>query len=412
MIHIFTITARNYLAIALTLGDSISKFHPEAKFTICVADGIEGLGDVLKNPNHTLLDVPKIFDKAEINDLAFKYNITEYCTSVKPAIFRHIFDTEKEVDLVYYMDPDTCLFSRLDPITAGTPEKTLYLAPHLIDCRIADSHGYPEYRHLWEGIFNLGFCAIRRTQRSTEIIDWWDARLREYCYADHLDGLHTDQKWMDYAPVFFGDTLEIVRHKGVNVAHWNISERPIEIVAGQHYAGEQPLIFFHFSGFDFKGDMLTKHSPVETQRQYLTQTLTDMSKAYRDNVKRNGFDRFITIPYAFGTFEDGTPITQPIRRLYRVSSKERSFVTPFSSTSDFYQAAANAGLLDRSSAARSNYTKATVTNLDAKLDRIASLLRFALKTIGFRRYAQLVKLAGYLGRFENHVFLLGKKREA
>jgi len=412
MIHIFTITARNYLAIALTLGKSVSKFHPEARFTICVADGVEGVEDALTDPNHRVLDVSKLLSKGEIDDLAFKYNITEYCTSIKPAVFRHIFETEQDVDLVYYMDPDTCLFSRLDPIVESSPNKTLYLAPHLIDCRIEDSHGYPEYRHLWEGIFNLGFCAIRRGNRSAEIVEWWDARLREYCYADHLDGLHTDQKWMDYAPVFFGDVLEIVRHKGVNVAHWNISERPVTVIDGQYFAGGQDLIFFHFSGFDFKGDLLTKHSPAEKQREYMVGPLTNLSRSYRENVKKNGFDTFITIPYAFGTFDDSTPITQPVRRLYRMASKQQIYTEQFKSTGRFYKIAAQAGLLDRSPAARGNYTKATVANLDAKLGRIASLLRVALKAIGFRRYAQLVKLASYLGRFENHVFLLGSKRDS
>jgi len=406
MIHIFTITARNYLAIALALGESVSRHHPEARFTICVADGLEGVDIVLTNSNHRLFDVPGMFDQSELEDLAFKYNITEYCTSVKPAIFRKIFADEPDTDLVYYMDPDTYLFSRLEAITAATPHKTLYLTPHLIDCRLADDHPYQEYHHLWEGIFNLGFCAIRRTADSEKIVDWWDARLRQYCYADRTDGLHTDQKWMDYAPAFFSEQLEVVRNHGANAAHWNLAERPIAEIDRKYHAGKDELVFFHFSGFDFKGELLTKHAPAEKQKVYLTPAIIHMSKVYRTEVKKQGFDDFIKIPYAFAAFDDGTPITPTLRRLYRELVKDQPLVRPFSAQGSFFALLNKKKLLDKSDAARGNYSKGTVDNLSAKMDRLGRILGRLLPIIGVKRYSQLVKLAGYLGRFENHAFLL------
>lgn len=409
MIHIFTITARNYLSLALTLGDSVARQHPEARFTIFVADGLEEVAVSLKSPLHQIRDGQQVFAPEVQQNLSFKYNITEYCTALKPAIFRSLFSTESDTDLVYYMDPDTHLYSRLDPITAATPGKTLYLAPHLIDCRLADDHPYPEYRHLWEGIFNLGFCAIRRSESSARIIDWWDTRLREYCYADHLDGLHTDQKWMDYAPVFFRDELEVVTNYGVNVAHWNIAERPLSEDDGRFFANQQPLIFFHFSGFDFKNELLTKHSPAEEQLAYFTPTIRRLSQDYRAAVKANGFDQFIKIPYAFATFADGTPITQQVRRLYRELTKSRVITLPFATEGEFFGLVRDANLLDTSPEARNNYSKATVQNLDGKMKTVAGAMRFLLRIVGIKRYVQLTKLASYLGRFENHAFLLRDK---
>jgi hypothetical protein len=409
MIHIFTITARNYLAIALTLGESVAKHHPEARFSICVADGLDGVDAVLASPNHRFVDVPAVLGKEVIDDLAFKYNITEYCTAVKPAIFRKIFRDEPDTELVYYMDPDTYLFGRLEAITGATPEKTLYLTPHLIDCRISDDHPYQEYHHLWEGIFNLGFCAIRRTASSNKIVDWWDARLREYCYADRNDGLHTDQKWMDYAPAFFTEQLEVVRNHGANAAHWNLAERPLSRIGDRYYAGNDALVFFHFSGFDFKGELLTKHAPADKQTTYLTPVVTELSRAYRAAVKAQRFDDFIRIPYRFGTFDDGTPVTPTLRRLYREIQKDDVIQQPFSSQGSFYALLNKKKLLDKSEAARSNYSKATVGNLGGKMVKLGRVMRAVLPIIGVKRYSQLVKLAGYLGRFENHVFLLKDK---
>lgn len=412
MIHIFTITARNYLSLALTLGDSIAYHHPEARFTICVADGLDGLNELLPtepHSGHQLIAASDVLSQEQLDDLSFKYNITEFCTAIKPTIFKALFAATTEAKLIYYLDPDTHLYQRLDPITKGAPNKTLYLAPHLIDCRLEDNHPYREYHHLWEGIFNLGFCALRRTHATARILAWWEARLREYCYADYFDGLHTDQKWMDYAPVFFQDELQIVRHYGVNAAHWNLSERPLSQRNGQYFVGPDPLILFHFSGFDFSGFALTKHAPVGVQAGYSSETLTTLAEDYRRSVIAIGYERFISIPYAFARFDDGTPVTQPLRRLYRVRSKEASLPCPFSASGSFYRELADAQLLDHSAAATLNYSKATVDDVAGKIRIVGRAMRVLLKLVGFRRYAQLVKLAAWLGRIEHHGFLLNRQ---
>ena len=410
MIHIFTITARNYFSLALTLGQSVVRHHPEARFTICVADGLDGVALNYEHPGHQMLDARATLPAAAFADMTFKYDVTEFCTSFKPAVFKHLFDRDADTELVYYMDPDIRLYSRLDPITEGSPEKTLYLAPHLLDCRIADDNPYPEYHHLWEGIFNLGFCAIRRTAECARILDWWDARLQNYCYSDYTDGLHTDQKWMDYAPAFFTVQLQVVSHYGVNVAHWNLIERPLTFVNGTYYAGSDPLIFFHFSGFDFKGALFNKGVPLERQKAYTNSLLMDFASEYRQAVKDNGYDYYIKLSYGYARFDTGMPISKPIRRLYREYVKGNVVKNPFSNQEVFYNKLRDANLLDSSEAASANYSKATVENLSRKLKIIGFVLRLFARTLGFRRYAQMVKLFGFLGRFENHHFLLDKQR--
>ena len=408
MTHIFTITAKNYLSLALTLGQSVVRHHPEALFTICVADGIDGISMNYEHPGHHLLDARTILPVEVFEDLAFKYDVTEFCTSIKPAMFKYLFHTESNTELVYYMDPDTRLYSRLDPITTGTPAKTIYLAPHLLDCEVDDNNPCPEFCHLFEGIFNLGFCAIRRTAAMPKILAWWDARLREYCFADRNDGLHTDQKWMDYAPVYFRNDLVIITHYGVNVSHWNLIERPLKKINGEYKAGCDPLIFFHFSGFDFKGDTLTKHVSTDLQATYTDALLISFATEYRNIVKDNGYDILIQIPYGFSCFDDGTPLSKAQRRLYRKYVEQRKVLHPFSKDGTFYKALLANDLLDHSSAAKFNYSKATVSNIEGKLRIIGRGMRFILKLMGFRRYAQLVKLCSYLGQFENHDFLLKK----
>lgn len=411
MIHIFTITARNYLSLALTLGESVAKLHPEAGFTIVAADGLDDIDGMLPPTlpeNHRLIGASDILQPEKLADLAFKYNVTEFCTAIKPTIFKTLLSIAPNAEVVVYLDPDTRLYQRLDLITEDRSGKTLYLTPHLADCRIADTHPYPEYHHLWEGIFNLGFCAIRRTSATAHLLDWWEARLAVYCYADPFDGLHTDQKWMDYAPSFFRDQLKVIDHHGINAAHWNLSERPLSQQGDRYYVGSVPLVLFHFSGFDFNGKNLTKHVPEQAQASYGSPVLTTFAEDYRQTVMAKGHRQFLAIPYGFSSFDDGTPVSQPIRRIYRVRSKTRPIPEPFSSIGPFFRALDAAGLIDRSDAAKFNYAKSTVIDLEGKLRTVRRTMRLLLRLIGFRRYVQLVKLAAWLGRFENHEFLLGE----
>jgi hypothetical protein len=68
----------------------------------------------------------------------------------------------------------------------------------------------------------------------------------------------------------------------------------------------------------------------------------------------------------------------------------------------------NSGLLDESPEAKSNYSKTTIGDIADKMLTVERIMRWLLKLVGFRRYAQLIKLAAWLGRFEHHRFLLDK----
>jgi hypothetical protein len=398
----FTIVARNYLPLALTLADSVQRQHPEADFRIFVVDGL----DDLPNPTpHHLVDLHTYLDPS-FEPLRFKYNITEYCTSVKPHLFQRLL-AETTADRVYYLDPDTWLFQRLDAVHDAAPEASIYLTPHLLDCDPDRDHAYPEYKHLWEGIFNLGFCAVRRTQATARFLRWWDSRLREHCYADHFDGLHTDQKWMDYVPAYFGAELHIVRHPGVNIAHWNLDER--RLTGSQHtgwQANGQPLVLFHFSGFDFRGKALTRHADLQRQERYASEALRELASVYRQTVLANGYDDHIGIPYRYGHFDNGEAITSLHRRLYRALGDSGYSAAPFGTQGPLYRALRERGLLDHSPAAARSHAASTLPTL-GRLTRLAHLmLRAFLKVAGPSRYAYLLKFFNRYARPESHAFLI------
>ena len=408
---VFTIVARNYLPLAYTLADSVRE-HTDTELLIFVADGTEALPD--KPERHRLVSLDTYLG-AGFDELRFKYNVTEFCTSVKPHLFKRLL-AETDAQYVYYLDPDTRLYGRLDSVHAEAPQASLYLTPHLLHCRTEPDHAYPEYKHLWEGIFNLGFCGVRRSAPAEALLDWWHRRLVEQAYADRFDGLHTDQKWLDYAPCYLGDALHIVRHPGVNVAHWNLDERQLGLAsqsAGYPYeVAGQPLLLFHFSGFDFRGGTLTRHVDVGQQQRYAGQALEQLTAEYRAAVIDNGYARHIVLPYLHGRYDNGIAVTPLHRRLYRAKGGATWHDRPFTSTGPVFEQFRERGLLDDSPAAARDHAAATLPGLD-RLTRVAQwLLRAFLRCFGARRYAYLLKFFYKYARPEFHAFLLEGRQQA
>lgn len=404
--QVFTIVARNYLALALTLADSVVRFHPEATMTIVVADDLDGLEP--EDRRHTLAPA-RDFVGDEFDDLAFRYDVTEFCTAVKPFVFAHLLATDGQP--VLYLDPDMRLYGRLDPVLALLQQRDIVLTPHLLERQQVEDRAYPEYLHLWTGIFNLGFCALKSGPEARAFAAWWMERLRRYCYADRQDGLHTDQKWVDYAPVFFGDALGILRHRGVNVAYWNIDERPLARDAdGVVRAGPDPLLLFHFSGFRFATLELTKQPAADDRVRYDDTVLRELSAEYRDAVFANGYERLIRLPYGMGHFADGTPVSLFHRRLYRATDVSVDNTRPLAADSPFYARLRHAGLLDPSPAAADNYSGRSLKHL-GRATRMAEVgLRLVSRVIGPRRYGYLLKLFGRYSRPEAHAFLVARRR--
>jgi len=401
----FTITARNYLSLALTLGDSLRSQNPEINFYIYVVDGLDGVDvSILK---HQIINVEcdsRLFSKAN----AFKYDVTEYCTSLKPAIFQALFSDHKDCNLIYYLDPDIYVFNSLDEITNGFPEKSLFLSPHVNSCQIQDINPIPDSQHLWEGIFNLGFCAVRRSKASNLILEWWGNRLQSNCYADYIDGLHTDQKWMDYAPAYFKEDLKIVDHPGVNVAHWNLSERAIKGSGNILFANDKNLIFFHFSGFDLSGKSLTRHVDIDHQI-YFDGVIKEIAIFYREKLESNFYQKYIRYNYKYNYFSDSSPITKFHRRLFRVYSRDAEYCgNPFDIRDEFGVKIEAAGLIDRSNEAAQNYRENSVSNLSNKILTLNIFFRCLRRLIGIKMYCYLIKGMQRYARFENHIFLLKK----
>ncbi|MBN2577689.1 MAG: glycosyltransferase family 4 protein [Pirellulales bacterium] len=310
----FTIASKNYLSHVRTLMASVAEHHPDAARCLVLCDRVEGRFAPETEP-FAVLPVEAL-DISGFEELAFKYNCMELNTAVKPFAIEHLF-AERGFRNVVYLDPDIVLYRPLRKALDRLQRHDAVLTPHLTDFLPDDGCLPDNVRILQTGTNNLGFLALRKSERVMQLLRWWKAQLRERCVHAIHEGLFVDQKWMDLA-LSCVESACLLRHPGYNVAYWNLPHRRITRDArGRYRAGGRPLVFFHFSGFE-PGDLavVSKHQ-TRLSWSDLGSAGRRLFRDYRRRLYQNGFQQVRQWPYAYRCFENGVEIPECLRAYYR-----------------------------------------------------------------------------------------------
>lgn len=311
-IAFFSICAKNYLAYVRTLFASVRRSYPDVDLHLILSDRIDGTFD----PAAEIMTVVEAEDLGidDLDDMAFRYDVTEFATAIKPHAFLYLFE-KFAYDAVIFLDPDIFVTAPLTEVhrllQAGAPA---VLTPHV--CQpVADDGCLPNDRtFLRAGIYNLGFLALADSLEVRQVLTWWRDQHRRDCRVDLEQGLHVDQKWMDFLPSFLDGTA-ILRDAGYNVAYWNLMHRPVTRDHDGWRVGGRPLTFVHFSGVESPNpEVFSKH-----QNRFNVHTIGDLKgllDQYRREVAANGHQSTAGLAYAYGS-ADGRAITPLVRRVYR-----------------------------------------------------------------------------------------------
>ncbi len=322
-----TIIAKNYLAQARVLMASIEKHHPASPRLVVLTGEAEGCFDPLQERFQMIrsseLDLP------DSTWFHFRYNTLELTTAVKPFAMRRALQ-RLGVESVIYLDADIRLFAPLDPVLAALDEASIVLTPHLLSRVDADGLAV-ERQLLRTGAYNLGFIAVRGNAVTESFLSWWCDRLAEHCLVDLAAGLFVDQKWVDLVPGMF-DGVRILREPGLNVAWWNLPERPISAEGGSYRAAGEPLYFFHFSGFDPEQPAtLSKHAAGD--RAAASGQAKQLLSEYAQLLLNSGYAKSKAWSPAYDRFYDGSPIPSPVRKVLELEpALQQATDDPFSST--------------------------------------------------------------------------------
>ncbi len=288
---IFTLCSNNYLAHAAALGDSILKFDPDTTFIIGLVDQKDPMIDYGQFSDFELIPCFTL-GYAEFDDMLTRYNIIEFNTAVKPFYFEYLFRTRREVERIYYIDPDILFYQSPEFLQKEwTPGASIQLTPNLL--HLPDHLVRGELASLKHGYNNLGYVGMQRSSETDRIISWWKARLTTHCKLDKCRGIFVDQKWMDLAPLFFQGIVS-VKHPGWNMAWWNLTERRL----GKNEVGyfvnqiDTPLVFFHFSGFKPGAVTMTERILSAEFDMESEGALRELFDDYERRLMENGYREF------------------------------------------------------------------------------------------------------------------------
>lgn len=321
---ICTIIAKNYISFARTLCASFLKHNKDGRCYVLIIDEF----DDYINPSLEEFEVIHInaLGVKNINDICFKYNITELATAFKPYFLEYIL-TKKNVNQIIYLDPDILVTYSLEPLYKELNKSNIILTPHL-DKDYPDDGLMPNDSHIMKsGIFNLGFIGLCKCENVFDFLKWWQDKLYNKCVIDPCSGYFVDQKFIDLAITLF-KKVTILDDTGYNVAYWNIHSRFIHQKNSIWMCNEGVLYFYHFSNYKpDKPDILSGYQ----SRFFLKNIpqLHDIFRLYTELLNKNGYKTSKQWPYSYSHYLNGKIIKDIDRKVYRNYLSKHSLGNPF-----------------------------------------------------------------------------------
>ena len=391
-----TIVSKNYLAYAKTLCDSFKRFNPDAPFYVLLVDELEDANLDLNAERYELIEAKSI-GIHNFKRIAFRFDILELNTNVKPSFLKFLM-RDRSVQRLLYLDPDILIASSLQPVFDLLDESQILLTPHCLT-PITDNLRPSEQDFLAVGVFNLGFIGVKDTLETGRFLDWWEQRCLTLGFSEMRTGLFVDQKWCNLAPCLF-DGVEIIKNAGWNMAYWNLHERMLSKQAGLWVVnGKIPLLFFHFSGVAMsERDQISRH-----QNRFDLNSRPDLKEifgSYRDLLLSNGMNDFGKLPYKYGKFSNGKPITRLARSLFAANENDFLGSDPFDASGDVYLWCKRKGILEGNDES-ANFNSRTYKPSDWRVRLINTGLRLLLRILNAGRYTMLMKYLSHITVLRN-----------
>jgi glycosyltransferase involved in cell wall biosynthesis len=309
---IMSICSNNYFPYIRILFNSLKKYHPESELFLCLADKQNPLFP-LEIEDVTIIEAEKL-NIPHFYDFAFRYDIMEFNTAVKPFMMQLLIE-QYNFEQVVYLDPDIEVFAPLESVFfALDNDSDFVITPHIT--KPSEEETYPgDIGVMQSGIYNLGFIAVNNSNQVINFLHWWGRKLRFYCVNEQHNGIFVDQKFVDLLPAFY-DKVKILKDTNINVAYWNLLQRNLEKKEQIWFVDEKPLVFFHFSGININNNQrLSKHSNAFNGN--LSEDLQRLIDDYISQLKDYNFRNNITPKYCYSHFNNDVFIPTIIRQIYR-----------------------------------------------------------------------------------------------
>jgi hypothetical protein len=240
--HFVTLFDSNFLPMGMALHNSLmSHGEPFHLWILCMDELVEKQLERISLPHVTLMPLRAVETK-ELCEVKPGRTRGEYCWTITPFTFQAVFDRNRSVERVTYLDADLFFFS--------SPRILLRELDESGKDVLITEHAYgPEHNYLaaLSGRFCVQFLTFRSTDAAKKVMRWWQERCLEWCFDRWEGGKFGDQKYLDLWPELFAEEVQVVRQTEKTLAPWN--EILIEKIQGRKL---EP-VFYHFHGFRIVG---------------------------------------------------------------------------------------------------------------------------------------------------------------
>lgn len=234
---ICTISSKSHLFKALALFDSLQN-RTKASFHCLMTDA-----EPVENSENLWFYSLDSFQSADAVSMKAKYKGNQLRWGFKSLFLIKLL--QDGFDSVIYVDNDICFYNSPDFLFTELEKNSILLTPHFYPVDPEKDQNWME-ANLRVGLYNGGF--IGANKNGLPALQWWTKCCIYNIKKSYRRGLFDDQKYLDLFPVLFENVL-ILKHKGCNVAGWNIETSPRSLNnQNQVILDEQwPLIFIHFN---------------------------------------------------------------------------------------------------------------------------------------------------------------------
>lgn len=242
-----TLFDSNYLTRALVMHHSLEKSGDDFRlYAVCFDDLAYQILLKLDLAGVVAISLDK-FESPQLLEVKGQRTTGEYCWTCTPHVIRYVLDTF-QLPEVTYLDADLCFYARPSLLLSEFDKSggSVLITEHRYTPRYEQSKTY--------GIYCVQFMTFKADRRGMEVLQWWQDRCLEWCYARCEDGKCGDQKYLDDWPQRF-EGIHVLRHIGGGVAPWNVQQYILEKNSkGNIEVNGVPLVFFHFHAYKHYSD--------------------------------------------------------------------------------------------------------------------------------------------------------------
>ena len=233
--HFVTLFDSHYLPQGLCLYRSLEEHGRPFHLWIVAMDGVCAAAlEELRLGDATVIRLQEVESDA-LRSVKPGRTIGEYCWTLTPFLPSHVFSRAPYLDRVTYVDADVFFFDSPAPLV----EEFTASGKHVL---ITEHAFAPEYAGLARfGRFCVQFVTFRNTHRARRVLQWWQDRCIEWCFAREERGQFGDQKYLDQWPALFPAEVHVLTQTDRTLAPWNVA------YASLTSSPVRPVIY-HFHG--------------------------------------------------------------------------------------------------------------------------------------------------------------------